>query len=334
MKILLVNNGIIPVTLYGGTERVIWCLGKELVKLGHNVTYLVKEGSFCDFGAVIPIDDHKDIIAQIPDDVDVVHFNFTPLNIQYCKKPYLITIHGNSNDLNESFDLNSVFVSKNHAARYNSTVYVHNGLDWDDYGKPNLSLKRDYFHFLGKAAWRVKNVQGAIDAIIGTKSEKLKVLGGVRFNFKMGLRLTFSSRISFCGIVGGQEKDTLMNKSKGLIFPVRWHEPFGLAIIESLYFGCPVFGTPYGSLPEIVHDQVGYLTNKKEELINAIENADTFSKKQCHDYAAEAFNSKKMAVSYLEKYEKVLSKEPLNSSCPTLKELRENKFLAWEEVRK
>ena len=41
---------------------------------------------------------------------------------------------------------------------------------------------------------------------------------------------------------------------------MRWHEPFGIALIEALYFGCPVFGTPYGSLPEIVEEGVqGFL---------------------------------------------------------------------------
>jgi hypothetical protein len=31
MNILIVENSIIPVRLYGGTERVVWDLGKELV---------------------------------------------------------------------------------------------------------------------------------------------------------------------------------------------------------------------------------------------------------------------------------------------------------------
>ena len=51
-------------------------------------------------------------------------------------------------------DKNSVFVSKNHANRYQSNEYVYNGLDWDDYGKVDLEKKRKRFHFLGNAAWR------------------------------------------------------------------------------------------------------------------------------------------------------------------------------------
>ena len=134
---------------------------------------------------------------------------------------------------------------------------MHNGLDWNDYSTPELMKSRNYFHFLGNAAWRVKNVSGAINVIKKTKTQRLKVLGGVRFNFKMGMRFTFSTKVGFEGMVGGQTKFDLLNGSKGLIFPVKWHEPFGLAIIESLYFGCPVFGTPYGSLPELVTSDFG-----------------------------------------------------------------------------
>jgi glycosyltransferase involved in cell wall biosynthesis len=328
MKILIVINEVIPVKLYGGTGRVMWYLGKELDKLGHKVTFLVKNGSFCDFANVIFMDDFKDSLKHIPNDVDIVHFNFTPQGIEDFKKPYIITLHGNLDNY-ETCDLNTVFVSENHANRHGSNSYVYNGLDWDDYMSPDLSSKRDYFHFLGNAAWRIKNVKGAIDVIKSTKSEKLKVLGGVRFNVSMGLRFTFSPRISFYGMVGGATKDGLLNHSKGLVFPVKWHEPFGLAIIESLYFGCPVFATPYGALPELVPTDVGYLSNKKTELTEAVNHADAFSKQRCHDYAVETFNSKKMAYAYLEKYEKALSNVPLNAVRPQLKAIQETKFLPW-----
>jgi glycosyltransferase involved in cell wall biosynthesis len=155
------------------------------------------------------------------------------------------------------------------------------------------------------------------------------VLGGSRFNFKMGMRFTFSQRVGFYGMVGGSKKLELINGSKGLIFPVRWHEPFGLAIIESLYFGCPVFGTPYGALPEIVKNNVGYLSNNINELISAVEDSNAFSSAVCHDYAVEMFNSKVMAKSYIEKYEKVLSNEDLNVTSPKLVEKQEQKFLDW-----
>ncbi|UBM59520.1 glycosyltransferase [Marinilongibacter aquaticus] len=328
MRILIVNTGHIPVTLYGGTERVIWGLGKELAQRGHELTFLVKQGSSCDFAKVIAIDENKDIVEQIGPDYDVVHFNFRPKGLEKLQIPYIITMHGNSNTLDE-LDKNTVFVSQNHASRYNSDSFVHNGLDWSEYASPELHKDRKYFHFLGKAAWRVKNVQGAIDTIKKTPSEKLKVLGGVRFNFKMGIRFTFSPRVSFAGMVGGQEKYDLINGSKGLIFPVKWHEPFGLAIVESLFYGCPVFGTPYGSLPELITEDVGYLSNRADELAEALSACDNYSRKRCHEYVREEFNNKKMTSAYLKKYEKVISGETLHTQAPRLINLQEGKWLEW-----
>ncbi len=328
MKIVIVNASVIPVTAYGGTERVIWFLGKELAKMGHGVTFLVNKGSHCDFARIINYEKGREISDQIPSCADIVHFNFTPPNIQKIKKPYVITMHGNCNDYRE-FDRNTIFVSRDHAARFGSASYVHNGLDWNDYALPDFSNNRNYFHFLGHAAWRVKNVQGAIDLIIKTKKERLKILGGYRFNLNMGLRLTLSLRAKFCGMVGGRKKDMLLNGSKGLIYPVKWNEPFGLSVIESLYFGCPVFGTPYGSLTEIVNNDVGYLSNKADDLADAIDNANTYAAKTCHEYAVENFNSRKMTQAYLDKYEKILANEVLNESKPRLKEKQKDKFLKW-----
>ena len=329
MRILIVNNCVVPVFLYGGTERVIWGLAKELSKMGHDVTFLVKQGSTCDFASVLHIDDSKPILEQIGSNFDVVHFHFEPKGLEAFKLPYIVTMHGNSNSFDE-LDKNTVFVSKNHAERFGSFSYVHNGLDWDEYTPPNLKVKRDYFHFLGNAAWRIKNVTGAIDVIKASKTEKIKILDGVRFNVNMGIRFTFTPKASFEGMVGGTKKYNLLNGSKGLIFPVRWHEPFGLAITESLFYGCPVFGTPYGSLPELVTNEVGFLSNKKDELKNAILNADGYSSQTCHEYAVENFNSKKMAEAYFEKYEAVISSKHLNQDNPKLKEQSQSKFLDWE----
>ncbi|WP_207492052.1 glycosyltransferase [Aridibaculum aurantiacum] len=327
MHILIVDQSTIPVKKYGGTERVIWSLAKELVQMGHKVTFLVKAGSHCDFAKVLIIDETRKLAEQVPPDVDVVHLNVLPDG--EMPKPYIVTFHGNINH-QADLDLNTVFVSRNHAARFGSASYVHNGLDWNEYPKPLLDNPRSYFHFLGDASWRVKNVKGAIDVITKTKQERLKVLGGHRINFRMGFRLTLSPRVSFAGMVGGAEKTNLLQGSKGLIFPVRWNEPFGLAITESLYMGCPIFGTPYGSLPELVHNDVGFLSNNSTALAQAVEGADAFSRRLCHEYTADVFNSKKMAEAYLEKYQVVMNGGKLNKKHPRLQQVQQEKFLDWK----
>jgi len=231
-------------------------------------------------------------------------------------------------------DLNTVFVSKNHASRFGSVCYVHNGIDPMDYGTPilNRDVVKNYFHFLGDAAWRVKNVKGAIQ-ITKLAHQKLRVVGGVRFNFNQGIRLSFDTHVRFDGMQGGAEKNEIIKYSKGLIFPVRWHEPFGLALIESLYFGCPVFGTPYGSLPEIVIPEVGYLTTTAAssalELADAVGDINSYSRKTCHEYVMDKFTHIQMSASYIRLYEKVLNGEKLNPKAPIIQSIQPDKFLPF-----
>lgn len=329
MKILIVHDTTIPVFTYGGTERAIWALGKELAKMGHHITYLVKKGSSCPFARVLPLDMQQPLAAQIPDDVDVAHFLFE-IN-EPIPKPYIVTLQGNSKGP-KSFDPNTVFVSRNHAQRHGGAVFVYNGIDLDDYGKPDTTNRRKYFHFLAKAAWRVKNVRGAIE-IAERAGERLHVIGGSRINFSMGFRFTLSPRVRFHGMLGGDAKNEVVQSSKGLIFPVLWHEPFGIAIVESLYFGCPVFGTPYGSLPELLQCQpngkseFGFLSAKKAELVEAVKAAGNYNRQRCQDYVAAHFSSLQMAKDYLRLYEQVLNGHALHEKVPKMTEIQTEKFL-------
>lgn len=327
MHVLIVYPGIIPVFKYGGTGRDIWYEGKELARMGHKVTYLTGKGSGCDFADVIPLNPDQSFDDQIPESVDIVHFHFKPN--EKISKPFMVTIHGNSNKV-EVFDINTVFVSRDHARRHGSEAFVYNGMDWDDYGAVDLQAKRNYFHFLGNAAWRVKNLRGAIK-VVSDAEARMVVLGGHRLNFRMGFRFTTNSNISFKGFVGGEKKFASLRNSAGLVFPVLWNEPMGLAIIESLYFGCPVFGTPYGSLPELVPSEVGFLTNSSSSMSEAIKDAGLFSAKFCHEYAVENFNSRRMTENYLVLFGQVLNGEPLNPTPPRMKEIPSEGLLPWHE---
>lgn len=67
MKVLIVTRkSHIPVFNYGGTQRDIYAQGKELVAMGHQVSYLVKKGSSCPFGEIIPWDESRSLDEQIP----------------------------------------------------------------------------------------------------------------------------------------------------------------------------------------------------------------------------------------------------------------------------
>ncbi|PPQ39731.1 Glycosyl transferases group 1 [Rhodoblastus acidophilus] len=318
MHILLVHNAVIPVFAYGGTERVVFDLGKALTQLGHKVTFLVRPGSHCDFADVLPLDRKKPLKPQIPRNVDIVHVQTLPEfdADNDFDPPFIMTEHGNATTAPTHRFLNTVFISKDQAARHNSDQYVYNGLDWDAYGPVDFAHPRNAYHFLAKAAAPEKNVRGAID-IARAAGVRLEVLGGRRLNFKRGFRFTPWPSIGFHGMVGGAEKARLLNESRGLIYPVRWTEPFGLVVIESLYFGCPVFSTPYGSLRELVTEDVGIVSTSQAELVAAVK-ANAFDPRRCHDYARETFSALNMAKGYLEKYEIVANGGKLHARQPWL----------------
>lgn len=322
MHILIAHESPIPVHAYGGAERVIWDLARGLTARGHRVSFLVPAGSTCDFAEVIAIRPDQPWRAQVPADVDIAHFQFKP--DEELDVPLLVTEHGNCRPPSP-FPLNTAFVSRDHAARHGATCFVHNGLDWSAYADIDWDRPRDHYHFLGKGEWRLKNVRGAV-RVAERAGQRIDVMGGVRFNVRRGLRFTLYRGARFHGMVGGQAKFDVMNGSRGLIFPVRWNEPFGLAVTESLFFGCPVFATPYGALPEIVSEECGVLAADAETLAEAVR-ANRFDPRACHDRAVRMFGADRMVADYLTLYERVIAGETLNAAPPMLTDLDRN--LPW-----
>lgn len=322
MNIAFVVESPLPAALYGGTERVVWGLMQVLARWGHRLWLVAPEGTRCPFATVIIRNPRQRLEEQLPEAVELTHFH-VPVPEGFSR-PHLLTVHGNS--LPSNISEQTVFVSRNHAERFGVDSFVHNGLMWQDYPQPELKLPRKRYHFLGKAAWRVKNLQGAIDTTLAIPGAHLDVLGGYRLNFRMGFRFTLSPRVHFHGMVDDETKAELIQRSRGLIFPVRWHEPFGLAIIESLYYGAPVYGTPYGSLPELVTPEVGYLDLSAQALAEHIAVA-SYAPQRCQDYARELFSAERMATDYLARYEQVLSGAKLCHRLPQPLNIERN--LPW-----
>ncbi|HSR16246.1 MAG TPA: glycosyltransferase [Gemmatimonadales bacterium] len=326
LRICVACQWTVPPSTYGGTDRVVDWLVRELVRRGHHVTLLAGSGSRSPATEIRVLDRDRPVAAQIPPDVDLAHLFATPETPP--EVPYLVSIGGHSAP-SESLDRNTVFVSADHASRYGSSCFVYNGLDPEDYGPVDWARPREYLHFLAKAAWRVKNVRGAI-AVARRAGQRLVVMGGHRVNISMGPRLTLDPRVRFKGMVGGARKNRILNGSRALLFPVRWNEPFGLAITESLYFGCPVLGTPYGSLPELVPDDVGVLSNRVSVLAEAAGNLERFDRHRCHEWVMDHFTSRQMTDGYLRLYQEVLDGRPLNAGPPRRLE-QGSALLGWED---
>lgn len=305
---------------------------------GHQITFLAREEVPCDFATVLVLNDKKTLESQLPADSDLVHFNdFTPEKLEF---PYLISWHEPAQE-SQVFHPNTVFLSYAHARECGARVYVHPGIDFSEYARPDLKSKRLWFHFLGNASKSGRNVRGAID-LAERIDARLHVIGGTRVNFRQGFRIPLSPAARFHGALSPDGRDALLNASKGMIFPVQWQEPFSLAVVESLYFGCPVFGTPLGALPEQLGRKVpqkamapkgvvdafysdfGCLTSKKEELLEALKNADDYDPVKCNEFAVRHFSAARMTDDYLKLYETVLRGIPLHNNAPSASSARQN----------
>lgn len=305
MKIVIVSKkSRIPVFTYGGTQRDIWAQGKVLHAMGHQVVFVVQKGSECPFAEIIPYNNKLPLNEQIPQDADMVHLHSNyrePLDF-----PNMATVHGNGKP-GEVYHVNTVFVSQNHAQRHGSERYVYNGLDFDLLGTPKLNARRNGLLFLAKASRSIKNLKGS-RRIARQAAKTLHVAGGY------GLPL--SRKVRYYGMVGGEKKNQIIQGREALLFPVLWHEPLGLAILESLYFGLPVFGTTYGSLPELVGTTRGFLSNSESELARATQHIGDFDRKACHEFIADNFSARKMTEDYLALYEEILNGHTLNHKPP------------------
>jgi hypothetical protein len=315
MKILhvMVSRLSLPPKDYGGTERIVWGLLMAQQAAGHEVRLLWGNAPELPKNAS-RYDPAKSMREQIGNWPDIVHFH-QPFDGE-LDVPYISTEHGNAEGA-RTYGQNTVFLSARHAANHHADCYVHNGLDWTEYGQPNLGKPQNYVHFLGKAKWPIKNLAGAV-AVSKQAGATLHVLGGVRFSLSSrGFYFHPDLHLRFHGMVGGEQKNQLVRNSQGLIFPVRWHEPFGLAIIESLYLGTPVFATPYGAIPEIItRPDIGLLSTSYTELAEAVRNIKNYDREACHHYAKTSFDHLTMAAAYQRCYDKVLAGEVLNSSVP------------------
>lgn len=311
MKIVFYHHTPLPVKKYGGTERIMFWHMKELVALGHEVVLLGHPDSEVQkFGiSLIPLP--KDKLRNgweelIPLDGDILHLQFSTLD--KFKIPHICTVHGNAK-VNEVLSENSVFVSGKHASIHGSDQFVYNALDFSEYPEPdNLDKKgKEDILFLAKASWKVKNLKDSI-SICKSLKKHLHIVGGKTF--------TLSKYIHNHGIIGGEKKLEILRSCDALIFPVKWDEPFGIALVEAMSQGLPVFGSSFGSLPEVI-GTAGFTAKSKEELLCAMKNWDIkLTPKEIRNYALEKFNINKYSKSYLELYDKVINKQKLNTKAP------------------
>ncbi|MER5701928.1 glycosyltransferase [Micromonospora sp. NPDC002296] len=112
--------------------------------------------------------------------------------------------------------------------------------------------------------------------------------------------------VRWVGTVAGQERDDLLAGARASLFPLRWEEPGGTAVVESLALGTPVVATSRGCLPELIeHGRTGLLTTDEEELADLVLAAGALDADECRREAATRFTPAVMAQRYIGLYEQV-----------------------------
>lgn len=117
--------------------------------------------------------------------------------------------------------------------------------------------------------------------------------------------------VEFVGEIGYPEKDEFLGNAFALLFPIRWPEPFGLVMIESMACGTPVIAYPSGAAPEIMEDGVsGFLVPNAKEAAHAVERISSLDRVRCRKYFEQRFTAARMCQDYVALYERLLRPGP------------------------
>ena len=310
MHIAVACQQPLPAKGYGGPQRVVVALVRGLAALGHRITLLAPPNTRVPEAAVVAVPPRKladpaTLALFVPRDVDIVHAHF-PLRRAPGAFLFVQTIHRNLKAGTPPYP-NSIFLSRDHARRHNSDVFVHNGLDPADYVFRRFPRRpSQYDLFLGKLH-SAKGYHWAVEAAKRT-GHRLIVAGG--------WRPSFTGSIKFVGEVDGTTKAALLARARCLWNPAAWDEPFGLVTIEAFFSGTPVLGTHRGALPELITPDVGALCDTVDEMIAAAESIHSREPAACRAHAERHFTHLTMAEGYLREYRRVLEAAAPPSNRP------------------
>jgi glycosyltransferase involved in cell wall biosynthesis len=330
----------VPPRLYGGTERVVAYLTRELVRMGHDVTLFASGDSVTDANLVgigeqaLRLDpDCWDEIAphvlqlervlQSAADFDIVHFHLPYLHFPLARRltvPHVTTQHGRL-DLprmqpmfDEYRDLPFVSISDSQAtvlpnANWCGTVYHGLPVDlhrW--YQEPG-----DYFAFLGRIS-REKRPDRAI-AIAKALGVPLKIAAKVdkadAKYYREEIEPLFDDPlVEYIGEIDESRKNAFLGGARALLFPIDWPEPFGLVVIEAMACGTPVIAFGCGSVPELIDDGVtGYVVSDLDSAIEAAANVGKLDRRLCRAAFEHRFSSCRMARDYLAVFQDVIDRQ-------------------------
>ena len=286
-------------------------------------------------------------------DFDIFHFSLgngeyiLPFSF-FCRKPIVVTMHGSGN---ESYLQKLFSLYKNVARVYFVTISNYQkkllpGINYIRTIYHGVDLDKFTFHSIGekKIIWTGRAVpeKGLDDVLrIAKKLKKqTKIFPIIKEEYISWLQNEILSKRDLINQIVRIDIDFNVTRSnlikeyqnsKLFLFPVKWDEPFGLTMIESMACGTPIIAYARGSVPEIIKDgETGFIVNQSDDdirgnwivkktgiegLCEAVERIyamdDTQYKQMrlnCRDHVEKNFTAEHMVDQYVEVYKEILSK--------------------------
>jgi glycosyltransferase involved in cell wall biosynthesis len=341
VKVAIISPAWFPVppTRYGGIEWIIALLADGLVAAGHEVTLFASGDSEtkAELVSVFPEAPSRFIGTTLYElhhalacferarDFDVINDHSGPLAAAVggaVSTAVVHTVHGpldtRAGELYEQVarvapHVGLISVSLNQRKPRPDLPWVancHNALDLTAY--PVHPHRGDYLLFLGrmspdKGAHRA--IEVAEEAGVPLKlAGKMQDLLEQEF-FEENVRPHLGPDIEYVGEVSHPEKVDLLQNARATLFPIKWEEPFGLVMIESMACGTPVIATRRGAVPEVIeHGRSGIVVDDHTQMGAALPEADALDPLECRRYVEENFSAERMVRDYLDAYESVLSR--------------------------
>lgn len=189
---------------------------------------------------------------------------------------------------------------------------VYNGIDVSTYTyNPN---PEDYVVWIGKFN-PDKGVHEAIQAakkagvklVLGGKIDQLEQEDAEYFKTQVEPYID-DTHVEYVGELDDAQKNTYFGGAKAFLNPIRWNEPFGLTMVESMACGTPVIAFNQGSASELIGDgNTGYLVHDVDEMAEKILEVSSIDRATCRARVEAKFSSQTMAKGYVGIYEKLLN---------------------------
>jgi glycosyltransferase involved in cell wall biosynthesis len=316
----------VPAPAYGGIEAVVATTTRELARRGHDVLLVAAPGSAIEgVRTVTPLPEVPSQIGLSADewthlvaatsafaDRDVVIDHSGPLGALLLGQgapPALHVVHGPLGDAErEVYEtvcrgaprLRLVAISRaqqRDGAGLPWAGVAYNGLDVD--ALPLGAGRGGYLVFLGRMS-ADKGVGEAI-AIAREAGMPLRIAAKCRepaeqAYFEEVVEPLLGDGVTWLGEVDREDKIALLADAAALVFPIRWAEPFGMVMIESMAVGTPVLATADGSVREIVRDGVtGIVRERPEELAREVGRVTRLDRGACREHVRRHFSIDRMA---------------------------------------